>query len=52
MAGLFNISDKVLVSLDIMLEWRQLFKRGVPISIAIQSKLDAMVERIEQVKFA
>lgn len=45
--GLFNISDKVLVSLEILLEWRQLFRRGVPISIAIKSKLEAMVERVE-----
>jgi hypothetical protein len=30
-----------------MLEWRQLFRRGVPISIAIKSKLEAMVERVE-----
>ena len=43
----FNISDKVLVSLEILLEWRQLFRRGVPISIAIKSKLEAMVERVE-----
>ena len=48
---MFNISDKILVSFEILLEWRQLFRRGVPISIAIQSKLDAMAERVE-VKFA
>ena len=45
--GLFNVCDKVLISLEIFLEWRQLFRRGVPISIAIQSKLNAMVERVE-----
>ena len=28
--GLFNISDKLLVSLDILLEWREEFKRGDP----------------------
>ena len=43
----FNISDKVLVLLNILLEWRHLSKRSVPIAIAIQSKLDAMVERVE-----
>ena len=43
--GLFNVCDKVLVSFEILLEWRQLFRRGVPISVAIQSKLEAMVER-------
>ena len=45
--GLFNISDKVLLSLEILLEWRQLFRRGVPISIAIKRKLEAVVERVE-----
>ena len=45
--GLFNISDKVLVSLEILLEWRQLFRRGVAISSAIKSKLEAMVKRVE-----
>lgn len=44
--GLFNICDKVLVSFEILLEWRQLFRRGVAISIAIKSKLEAMVERV------
>ena len=45
--GLFNISDKVLVSLEILLEWRQLFRREVAISSAIKSKLEAMVKRVE-----
>ncbi|XP_028418841.1 HMG domain-containing protein 3-like [Dendronephthya gigantea] len=43
--GLFNISDKILVPFQILLEWRELFRKGVPISIAIISKLNAMAER-------
>ena len=45
--GMFNISDKILVSLEIMIEWRHLFRRGVPISTAIESKLAAMTERVQ-----
>ena len=44
---MFNISDKILVSLEIMIEWRHLFRRGVPISTAIESKLAAMTERAQ-----
>ncbi|XP_068673208.1 HMG domain-containing protein 3-like [Montipora foliosa] len=44
--GMFNISDKLLVSLEILVEWRHLFRRGVPISTAIESKLEAMAERV------
>ena len=36
--GLFNIADSVLVSLDILLEWREHFKLGCPISNAIAAK--------------
>ena len=45
--GMFNISDKILVSLEIMIEWRHLFRRGVPISTAIESKLAAMTEKVQ-----
>ena len=45
--GMFNISDKILVCLEIMIEWRHLFRRGVPISTAIESKLAAMTERVQ-----
>ncbi|CAB4037591.1 Hypothetical predicted protein, partial [Paramuricea clavata] len=37
--GLFNISDKVLVSLDILLEFRVFFKKGHPIGNVIRAKL-------------
>ena len=33
--GLFNVSDKVLVSLDILLELREFFKKGHPIGNVI-----------------
>ena len=45
--GLFNVSDKILVSLEILVEWRHLFHCGVPLSTAIESKLWAMTERVE-----
>ena len=45
--GLFNIADKVLVSLEILVEWRHLFRRGVPMSTAIEGKLEAMKERTQ-----
>ncbi|XP_028399877.1 HMG domain-containing protein 3-like isoform X2 [Dendronephthya gigantea] len=47
--GLFNISDKVLVALEILLEFRELFKRGVPISVAMKSKLALMVQKVEAI---
>ena len=34
------------MSLEILVEWRHLFRRGVPISTAIESKLEAMAERV------
>ena len=45
--GMFNISDKILVSSEFMIEWRHLFRRRVPISTAIESKLAAMTERVQ-----
>ncbi|KXJ26911.1 HMG domain-containing protein 3 [Exaiptasia diaphana] len=42
--GLFNIADKVLLSLDILLEWRELLKRGVP-SVAIESKVEVLCKK-------
>ncbi|XP_068748643.1 uncharacterized protein [Montipora capricornis] len=43
--GLFNISDKLLVSLDILLEWREEFKRGVPPTVAVESKLATLIKK-------
>ena len=43
--GLFNISDKLLVSMDILLEWRELFKRSSPISNVIASKLESLKQK-------
>ena len=44
--GLLKVSDKIFVPFQILLEWRRLFQKGVPISIAIKSKLEAMRDRI------
>lgn len=43
--GLFNISDKLLVSLDILLEWREEFKRGVAPTVFVESKLAALLKK-------
>lgn len=41
--GLFNAGDKVLIALDIFLEWRELFKKGVPLSTLIECKLNSLL---------
>jgi len=47
--GLFNISDKLLVSLDILMELREFFKHGVPLTVAIESKLAILSLKAKQV---
>ena len=47
--GLFNISDKLLLSLDILVELRESFKRGVPLTVAIESKLAVLLLKTKQV---
>lgn len=47
--GLFNLCDKVLVAFEILLEWREYFKRGVPISSAIESKLQSWTKQLTEV---
>ncbi|XP_028418856.1 uncharacterized protein LOC114544404 [Dendronephthya gigantea] len=37
--GLFNINDKVLLALEILVEWRELFKRGVPVKVFVESTI-------------
>lgn len=44
-SGLLNISNKVLVSLDILSEWREHFKRGGPISNVIDSKVSFLASK-------
>ena len=44
-SGLLNISDNVLVSLDILSEWREHFKRGSPISNVIDSKVSFLASK-------
>ena len=34
--GGFNAGDNVLIALDTFLEWRELFKKGVPLSMLIE----------------
>ena len=49
--GLFNICDKLLVAIDILLEWRELFKRGCPISSFIEAKSEQLVLKLNKVIF-
>ncbi|KXJ14699.1 HMG domain-containing protein 3 [Exaiptasia diaphana] len=43
--GLFNISDKVVVSLDIFLLFRELFKHGHPLTNVISSKMEVLKKK-------
>ena len=49
--GLFNISDKVLVSLDILLEFREFFKKGHPIGNVIRAKLLTLSAKCKKVSY-
>ena len=49
--GLFNICDKLLVAIDILLEWCELFKRGCPISSFIEAKSEQLVLKLNKVIF-
>ncbi len=40
--GLFNISDKLMVSFDILLEIRELFKTGNPLNNIISAKMNVL----------
>ncbi|KAJ7339476.1 high mobility group [Desmophyllum pertusum] len=42
--GLFNISDKLLVALELLVQWRELFKRGVPLTVVVESSLAVWVK--------
>lgn len=48
-SGLFNACNKVLVSFEILLEWREYFKEGFPITNIIEAKLRSMLRRVPQV---
>lgn len=50
--GLFNVADPVLISFDILLEWREHFKLEHPISNVIIAKLTFLNQKLEQVHFA
>ena len=47
--GLFNVCDKILVAIDILLEWRELFKRGCPISSFIEAKSEQLLLKVNKV---
>eukprot|EP00111_Clytia_hemisphaerica_P007271 TCONS_00021129-protein len=48
--GLFNVSNKILVGLDIMIEIREFFKDGVPLSNIIERKLNSLLLKMELVE--
>ena len=43
-SALFNISDKVMLSIDILLEWREHFRRGVPVTVMIEAKIASIIK--------
>ena len=47
--GLFNVSDKLFVSLEILLDLREEFKRGVPPTVAMESKLAIILRKASKV---
>lgn len=47
--GLINISDKILVSMDTFLDLREQFKRGVPLTTAIESELANILRKATKV---
>ena len=49
--GLFNASDKFLAGMDILLEWREFFKSGVPPTIFISTKFQSLLMGVEEVSF-
>jgi len=49
--GLFNICDKILVAVDILLEWRDLSKRGCPISSFVEAKSEQLLLKVNKVIF-
>ena len=46
---MFNVSDKLLVSLDILLEFREFFKKGQPIGNIISAKLLTLKAKCREV---
>ena len=47
--GLFNISDKLMVSFDILLEIREFFKTGHPLTNVIRAKMAMMQIKCKEV---
>ena len=47
--GLFNISDKVMISLSILMEIREFFKTGHPLTNIINAKFNTLEMRSRQV---
>ena len=47
--GLFNAGDKVLIALEMFLEWRELFKKGVPLSMIIACKMKSLLCTVPKV---
>ena len=47
--GLFNIYNKILIGIDILLEWRQLFKEGFPLTNVITAKIKSLMMKVEEV---
>ena len=48
-SGLFNISDKIMISLLILLEIREFFKTGHPLTNIINAKFNTLMMTIDEV---
>jgi hypothetical protein len=40
-----------MVSFNILLEWRELFRRGIPVTVMIEAKVSALEKTNHKVKY-
>ena len=43
------MANKILIGIDILLEWRELFKQGFPLSNVIEAKINSLLLKIDEV---
>ncbi len=49
--GLFNACNKILIGIDILIEWREYFKTGMPLNNLIEAKLQALQNKTQKVTY-
>ena len=47
--GLFNVCNKIAVTLDILLEIWRMFKTGSPVTNIIEGKIDFLLQKTDEV---